>query len=556
VKDFFVLKLLDKLRFLFNRSGIDYKVMRRILQLKLTLDGRRVPTIMMNSKKTEGKGSYRTGLLIYGIMGLFIALVMLFGFPVFFKMNMVLGLIIFMVMTTMISDFSAVLLDINDKNILVPRPVSPQTINAAKLIHIIIYMSNVTLMIAGPTLVAGTFIYGGLFILIFLPVLVLICGFVIFLTSILYSAILRLFDGEKLKDIINYFQILLSVFMVVAYQFMGRIFNIVDLRITFTPKWWDFILPSAWFAAPFEVFMGHGSTAHIRGLCITGIIIPAAALIIYIKAVMPHFERVLQKLNNNSGGNKISVRKERRQRVIAKWACGDKMEECFYRFTRNILTNERKLKLRLYPNLALAVVFPFVFMMNSIKRGSSFSEFLAKVSSGKSYLYLYVSIALLATLLQLMSTSEQYKGAWIYRALPIASPAPVIKGAVKGFMLKYLFPAFFLVSLIFTVIYGIRIIPDIMLIFFNMILLALLIFVCSGKELPFYKDFQYSQNGNNVGIVFLSMFICGLSALVHLFASSFSYGVVVYLAVSILLTAVVWKFSFKITWKNVLKGSS
>jgi hypothetical protein len=524
--------------------------------MKLTLDDRRVPTVMMNNKNAQDKGSYRKSLLVYGIMGLFIAAIMLFHFPVFFKMNMVFGLIIFMVMTTMISDFSAVLLDIRDKNILVPRPVSLQTINAVKLIHIMIYMSNIALMIAGPTLIAGIFAYGLTFILIFLPALALICGFVVFLTAILYSAILRLFNGEKLKDIINYFQILLSVFMVVAYQFMGRIFNVVELQITFTPKWWDYLLPSAWFAAPFELFLGYDSTAHIIGLCVTAIIIPASALIIYIKAVMPHFERVLQKLGNSGGDkNKLSRRKERRQRVIAKWACKDRMEECFYRFTRNILKNERKLKLRLFPNLALAVIFPFVFLSNSIKRGSTVSEFLAQVSSGRSYLYIYLSIGLLASLLQMMSTSEQYKGAWIYRALPIVSPVPVLKGAVKGFILKYLFPAFILISLIFTAIYGIRIIPDIILIFFNMLLLTLLIFKFSRKELPFYKDFQYSQNGNNVGLLFLSMAVCGAFALVHFLVGRFTYGVTVYLAVSILLTVLAWKISFKISWKDVIKGS-
>lgn len=556
MKDFVILKLLDRIHFIFYKSGIDYKIMRRILQMKLTLDDRRVATVMMNNKNPEGKGSYRTSLIIYGIMGLFIAAIMFFNFPLFYKMNIALGMVIFMLMTTMISDFSTVLLDIKDKNILLPRPINLQTINAAKLIHIMIYMFNVTLMIAGPSLLAGLFVHGLPFILIFLPALALICGFVIFLTSILYSAILVFFNGEKLKDIINYFQILLSIFMVVAYQFMGRIFNIVDLHITYTPKWWDYLLPSAWFAAPFELFIGHNSTPHFIGLGITGLILPAVALLFYIKAVMPHFERYLQKLNNNGGDkNRISERKEKRQRVRAIWVCGDKLEACFYRFTRKILANERKLKLRLFPNLALAVILPLVFLANFIQRGSTVSEFLAKVSAGRLYLFIYFSIAIFASLLQFLSTSEQYKGAWIYKALPIGSPVPVLKGAVKGYILKYLLPAYILVSLLFTAIYGIRIIPDLILIFFNMFLLILLVFKCSKKELPFYKDFQYSKDGNNVAAVFLLFGVCGLFALIHLIVGRYSFGVTLYLAVSILLTVLVWKISFKLTWQDVKKGS-
>ncbi len=43
--DFKTLRLLDKLRFLFIKMGIDYEMMRKILHIKLTMDERRVPTL-------------------------------------------------------------------------------------------------------------------------------------------------------------------------------------------------------------------------------------------------------------------------------------------------------------------------------------------------------------------------------------------------------------------------------------------------------------------------------------------------------------------------------
>lgn len=183
MKEFFLLKFLDRFRLLFEKSRIDYPVMRRILQIKLTLDDRRVPTIMMSnrSQRAEGTGSFRTGLLLYGIMGVFIAVILFFPFPLFYKMNLVFGMTLFLVMTTMISDFSTVLLDIRDKNIILPRPVTPQTLNAAKLFHILSYLFRITLAIAGPSLAAGTIVYGVGFLVLFLVELLLVCGFVIFL---------------------------------------------------------------------------------------------------------------------------------------------------------------------------------------------------------------------------------------------------------------------------------------------------------------------------------------------------------------------------------------
>lgn len=556
MKDLVFLKFLDRFSSMFQKLGIDYKTMRKILQLKLTMDDRMVPTVMGNTKNAEDKSSFKRSLLIYGFMGIFIAAFILCPLPLFYKMNMVFGMIIFMVMTTMISDFSAVLLDIRDKNILLPRPINPQTINAAKLIHILIYLFSITMAIAGPSLIAGLFVYGFIFFLIFLLELILICGFAIFFTSILYSAILIFFDGEKLKDIINYFQITLSVFMAVAYQFIGRIFDILEVNVTYTPKWWNALLPTTWFAAPFNLFIEHSYTKNFIVLGIIGLIIPAVTLIIYVTTVSPHFEKYLQKLNNSDGRkNKNYGAKERRQRARTKWVCYDKLEGTFFRFTQNMLSNERKLKLKLYPSLALAVAIPFILLFSFLRINNSPAELFAVISGGKYYLYLYMSIALLASSVQMLRTSEKYKGAWIYRALPITTPVPVLKGALKGFILKYIMPVYVFASLLFITIYGFKIIPDIILIFFNMLLLVLLIFKCSKKEMPFSRDFQYTQGGNNIGIVFLSFAVCGFLAVIHLLISKISFGVGLYILVSLLLTVLLWKMSFKITWKDVMKSS-
>lgn len=556
MKEFAVLRLLDKISFLFERSGVDYAVMRKILQIKLIMDERRVPTIMANGKNTEGRNMYRMSLFIYAFMGVFTALIMLFGFPLYYKMNIVFGMLLFMLMTTMISDFSSILLDIRDKNILLPRPVKPQTVNAAKLIHILIYLSGITLAIAGPPLIAGAFIYGVAFLVVYIIELALVCGFVIFITAILYSAILSFFDGEKLKDFINYFQIALSVFMVIAYQLMGRIFELVDYRIAYVVKWWNYLLPSAWFAAPFELFVGHNPAADFIAMSIIVVIIPAVAFLFYIKVVLPRFEKNLQKLNNyGERANKAAGRKERRQAFISRLICSDKTERSFYRFTANMLANERKLKLRIMPTLAMAVVLPLVFLINFYRRGDSGSEFFTAITQSKSYLYIYFAVALLSTSMQWINSSEQYRGAWIYRVLPLATPAPLLKGAMKAFFIKYIVPFFALVSIIFTMIFGPRIIPDILLMFFNLVILLLFMFIFSKKELPFYKDFQYTQEKSSVAVMFISFAICGLFVAVHIIAGGFSYGVTAALAVSIVLTVILWRSAFRTTWKDIKMGA-
>ena len=117
---------------------------------------------------------------------------------------------IFFVMTSMISDFSSVLLDIRDSNILYPKPIDKKTISVAKLIHIIIYLSLLTVALVGPSLIAGLIKNGIFFFLVGLMNVVLIDILIVALTALVYLLILKFFDGQKLKDIINYVQIGLS----------------------------------------------------------------------------------------------------------------------------------------------------------------------------------------------------------------------------------------------------------------------------------------------------------------------------------------------------------
>jgi hypothetical protein len=55
VKDFKYLKFLDIFKTLFIKIGVDYPIMRRILEIKLLLDSRRVATVLNNNNKKADK---------------------------------------------------------------------------------------------------------------------------------------------------------------------------------------------------------------------------------------------------------------------------------------------------------------------------------------------------------------------------------------------------------------------------------------------------------------------------------------------------------------------
>lgn len=532
--------------------GVDYPVMRRILQVKLVMNSRRSATVI-NQEQSERKNPYLASLAIYAFMGVFIGLLILLPSPLFLKMSIVMGMILFLLLTTMISDFSSVLLDVQDRAILLTRPVNVRTLNAAKLLYILYYLAGITLSLAGVSLIAGLFKYGVWFFLTMFLILILICCFSLLFTAIFYFAILHLFSGEKLRDIINYFQVILTVFMTVVYQLVGRMFNLIDLNVQIDLHWWSYLLPSSWFAAPFVILFSDEHRAVFFLLSAIGIIVPVLALILYIKAAAPAFEQNLQKLTSADGGRTKGLSGLHK---ISALLCSNHDERVFFEFTCSMLKSERKLKLRLFPSLTLGVIMPFIMLLSLVHTATSMSDFLQTVLEGKYYLYAYFSIVMYSTLFSVIGKSEGYRGAWIYKAMPVDDPGLALKGAMKAFLYKYIVPFYLLTCVTFIVLWGIRIIPDLLIIFMNLILIMLFVFLFSKKELPFSQNFRTEQGTGSLGVVLLSMLLCGSMAAAHyLLATRMNYGLALNLGISIVLAVFLWRKSFRISWGQIIRDA-
>src|SRR5690625_2102650 len=142
MNEFRSLKVLDHVRSVFQKLHIDYDVMRNILQMKFTMDERRVPTIFSQSKESKGN-QFLKSLGMYMLFSL-IMIPCFFGEEIMFQMSIIYGMTMFFLMTSMIADFSVVLLDLRDTTILHTKPIHSKTINAAKFIHVLVYMVLLT----------------------------------------------------------------------------------------------------------------------------------------------------------------------------------------------------------------------------------------------------------------------------------------------------------------------------------------------------------------------------------------------------------------------------
>ena len=535
--DFKTLQLLDKLRFLFIKMGIDYDMMRKILHIKLTMDERRVPTLFNQaSKKKDKKYGYIKSLWIYVLISLIFIPLMGFGENYLFQMSITYAIIIFMIMTSMISDFSSVLLDVRDRTILSTKPITAKTINAAKFMHILIYLTYLTIALTAIPLLFGLYKQGILFFIIMVFELVLINVFVVVLTAILYIVILRFFDGEKLKDMINYVQIGLSLMLMIGYQFLVRSFEFVDLNIAMEFHWWSVFLIPMWFAAPYELLLNGDRSLSTVVFSVLAIIMPIISIWLYIKLI-PTFERNLQKLLSTSKSKKEKT--NRLKEFLLKLLCRTSEERAFYRFASLMMKQEREFKLKVYPSLGFSFVIPFIFMFNIVKS----EDVDYSVSMG--YLTIYFSMLIIPTAVFMLGHSGKYKAAWIYKIFPLKDFTDLKKGSLKAFLIKLYIPLYIVLSIVFCFIYGTRIIPDLLAVLVASCLYTVVCYISYGSKIPFTKP--YDEISDAQGWVALVLFIpLAIVAGIHYFmATQISYGVIIYLAVLMIANIAVWKIVFQ-----------
>ena len=210
-----------------------------------------------------------------------------------------------------------------------------------------------------------------------------------------------------------------------------------------------------------------------------------------------------------------------------------------------MMKNEREFKLKVYPSLGFSLIFPFIFMLNDLK-----DKGWSGIASSKMYLNIYFCAILLPTAVMMIKYSGKYKGAWIYKIIPNKDISSIFKGTLKAFIVRLLLPVYFIEAVIFMTIFGVRIFPDLILVFLNIMLFTVVCFKVTKKSLPFSEGFGVSQGSEGL-IVIPLMIMLGILALIHYNYTKVNYGVYVFSGIILIVNIILWKKSFNIPLEKI-----
>ena len=539
----FVLKLVDKCVKPFLSRDLNYSHIREMLRLKLIMDSRRVSPALQNNGKKIGKEPKKSMILtclVYMGLGIFIASMQVM--PNMFGANTIsFAMLIFMLFSVYISEYSAVLLDTTEKSFYGALPIGKNEISTAKNIHIAYYIGTIAASMMLPSVVVGFISKGILYGLVFTLVSIVIVVVCLHLAGVIYYLLLKIFSGEKLKDILSGFQIFMTIAIVLSYQIVPRVISIEGFskgQITYSPFY--FLLPSAWFSAILESLFGAGGLWYIYVLA--GITVPAVILleVLYKKKVMPEFEGELDKLTETAKENKTL---SPFSKLMCKLLSKDEQENAFMKLVLIQVSRNRDMKLKLYPQLANVFILPIIMVLPQITGEKGFTGFIENLRAGRWGLaLLYFTGLTSASIYMIIGQTDNPESIMFYQILPIENLSKCIRAGVKVVLFRYLTPIFVALSALLVGVYGFGVIPDIILAYLSFIFVTGFIIRISAWMLPFSYESDAASAGNNLLMFFISLFVFAILGWIHIFWLKTLELQLIGIVVLIMANLVLWKF--------------
>lgn len=508
-----LLRLVSLFRPLINGKGIDFDKMMVIVETKLKMDQRRVYMNWRQGKRKENSNHLKIALFFYGFMGLVMGSMIYLIDNFLTIMIFSHAYILFMMAMILITDFSSVLLDTTDNQVILPRPVSSKTLFMARLIHILLYLLQFTMAISAGSWLFTFLKYGLITGITFMCTTVLTVLLAVFLTYFLYLAILHISNEQRIREIITYFQIFMMVFFTIGLQVLPRLLNVIDVREAVDLRGFMYALPPVWMALTVDAFrLMQFDLVHIV-MVILSVLVPLGGFWILFKYLAPGFAKRLTSLQGTSNkviSTEAYVGKMERGTLsdrIADFACSTPVEKGAFGFTWKITGRDRNFRMQFYPQLAYILIFFFIFV---IRGGKSILENWQQLPNTNNFLWLiYLSMMSVSSSLTFIAYNDSFAASWIYHSTPVRQPGEIILGMLKSLLIKFFIPVYSILFLIAINIWGIKVADDFLFGFFSNMLCFLVLAVLSDHYFPFSRQPDTKQQAGRFFVILIQFLLVG-----------------------------------------------
>jgi hypothetical protein len=526
-----------------------------IVEVKLKMDNRRARFNQWNKKQSESNGTFFLTLGLYFLMACAFSAFIYFSVSIIAIYSLIFAVMMFMLAMTLITDFSSVILDSNDNAILLPRPIDDRTLLIARITHILMYLLSMMLALAFPFMVVTMHLYGVLAAISFLIISLLSLILIVFLTNIFYLILMQFTSEERLRNIINTFQIVLTIIFMGGYRLVGRIVNFdalmngVDSKV----QWWHFLVPPIWMGNSINTIINHGFDSTKFLFLFLTLTVPFMVVLLVTNIFSGIFNEKIAGMDTAKRQEKIpnKVAKKGLLETLSSIFTGTLMERGAFEFVWKITSRDRKLKLRIYPSLAYILIYPLLMIGTRLGDGNFWQqvEQLGE-STSMAITIIYLCGTILLTIRSQISQSEDFKAAWLYELAPIGKPGEILSGSLRAIMVKFLLPIIIFLSLVISIIWGVNLLDDLLFGMLTITNLDLLLSIGMSNELPFSTEIKKNGGGSFIRNI-AYFFIAGIIGIIHYLIMQVPYVIGVLMVMQLVLALFLFKKYREVAWEKV-----
>lgn len=525
---------------LYKRLGVNTNHLRAILLAKLTMDDRR-PNSIHQTKKQQQKKPIKWAtigtMLMMALLGTFFIIPFFITKYPITQFTLYFTFFIFILASTLISDFTSVLIDVRDNYIILPKPVNDKTFLLSRLLHIIIHITKLIVPLTLPGLIVTGIQKGMIGVAIFILIIPFATFFTIFLINALYIIILRITTPEKFKSIISYFQIIFAIVIYGGYQIVPRLMDTTVLeKYSISEYSWWILAPSYWFGIAWKVLYTGGTFYEIT-VALLSFVLPVFSVWLIIKYFAPSFNQKLAMISGSEQSSEKII--DNNSKVVKKPSLAEKLATLFtkkggermgFLLTWHMTSRSRDFKMKTYPAVGYLIVYMVIFFLRNKK--ISLTGLTTDPNGAKLFVIFSVYMVgfVMMQALGNIKISDKYKAAWIYYITPIPQPGNILSGATKAIVAKFYLPIALVISAFSITLLGWKVIPNIVLGMSTQICVSFIVAYIMMRSFPFSTTENTKMKG--------ATFVRGLFSLIIPVGMGFlQYTVYDYTVVIILLAA-------------------
>lgn len=529
----FSLKVLDLFKPLFNGLKVNYEKLRAILKAKLIMENRRTSAFSnsfsgqeSNSKISQffqNSNFFKRGYILFLIYGLILAGLCASIDDVKTRYTVLFAVGMFLFFAGIIVDFTEVLIDTRDRDILLYKPVGEKEINLARLISLIIYVVKLALIMFGPALLV-TIVKRPQEVPILLVEVVMLSVSLVMFEYIFYYVLFRIFKNLNIKSIITTVQVLIFVVLMIGFQIFGHLVDKEMALKIFSSEAFKYLFIPMWFTGPFELLYGNFETINIIYTVL--LIVFFIGFIAINTAISKDFEEILSKKDKVIINKKSSFL----QRLTNKFFAKNDMERAGVNMVFWMKGSDEKLKFQLGSLSLMIIVYLLIFYFAIFKKTQS-PEATMTLAEMSRYITLinYMSAMMSLSIWQILNYATHYKASIIHLITGNLKLNKFRDGVIKGALFAFVFVPVVLNAVIMSFLirgaWLIDFINPIIFIMLSNIIGAKLIL----KKLPFSLDVTKIKNGQkgyffaSLAAMLVTAVFSGVNALLIVFNNQFIY---------------------------------